>query len=901
MLALLNIASVLLGIFFTYSFIEENRRASAETQQWIARQQLLTHTLKLIALASQPGDEIFYTQDVEQERAALVVADKNFQRYYQQIIHKFSTDTSNQNVASIIAELSQVNESYKQLITEANTTLNLYANGQKNQAASHMALMDRHYASANQTLSTSIERIGYYIEQRMQQEAQEFAEMHNAMLIASVFVILLVGGASLYGLRLALRLRQTAKALEISHREATNFAARMKSVLDTAYDGIITINERGFIESFNPAAERIFGYGAQEVLGKNINILMPEPDHSQHDQYLENYINTGEQKIIGIGREVDAKHKNGTVFPIELAISECNQKDTRLFVGTLKDISERRKSQERLQRYADELAYKGVELEEAKEKADFANRMKSEFLANMSHEIRTPMNGIIGMTSMLMEADLSPLHRERLDIIRQSGEALLEIINDILDISKIEAGSLSLENINFNLYLAVLEIGELLQPRCREKHIELIVRYAPGTPEFVIGDPGRIRQILLNLLGNAIKFTERGHVMLNILSETDASQKTTFTFEVSDTGIGIPDDKLEFIFDKFSQADSATTRKFGGTGLGLAICRRLSRMMGGDVGVKSEIGKGSTFWLNIPLSIGAQETLPMPPSYDLSKTSIIAVDDIEANRRVLAEYAQVAGMRCDVASTGSEALAKIKQSAAMGDPYHIALIDYQMPGMDGAELARCLKEDASLKDTLLILVTSTGIRGEAKDMKELGFCGYLVKPFYSNTLIGIVQMLLTAKASGTEIPFVTRHTVHQSQVIKQPVISLPTNFDARILVAEDNKVNQVMIQQMLASLGCTCDIAINGKEAIQKAAENRYDLIFMDCMMPELSGYEATAHIRQTEIGKLRTTIVALTASALEGDREKCLSAGMDDYLTKPMKKQDLQRMLAKWLESSTP
>ncbi|MEM7620572.1 MAG: PAS domain S-box protein [Pseudomonadota bacterium] len=657
--------------------------------------------------------------------------------------------------------------------------------------------------------------------------------------------------------------------------ELADSTERLQAVLDTVVDGIITINEHGYVEAFNPAAEQIFDYTADEVLGKNVKMLMPENYRKEHDGYISNYKETGDAKVIGVGREVTAQRKDGTLFPMELGISEMHISGKRMFVGIVRDISERKE----------------------KEKAIEANQMKSEFLANMSHEIRTPMNGIIGMTNLLLETDLDIDQRERLDIIRLSADSLLEIINDILDLSKIESGKLSMENVNFNLQLAILEMADVLLPRAQEKNIELIMRYAPGTPEYIIGDPGRIRQILMNLVGNAIKFTEKGYVLINIEAEQTTAQETSLLFEVTDTGIGIPEEKQKLIFENFSQADNSITRKFGGTGLGLSICKKLMSMMYGQIGVHSEKGKGSTFWCRATFPVGEVEKHQEAPKIELKDIPVLIIDDLKVNQKILREYIETKGMVATVCSSGKEALAELHRAVENKQPFPLALIDHQMPNMDGDELAKLIKKEDAIKDTSLIMVTSSGLRGETKQIEDIGFEGFLVKPFYNNVLIDTISMVLNAKQKGYKIPLVTKHTVTQSLMAKKQQQDKPNDLLGHILVAEDNAVNQMVIVQMLKNLGYKVDVAGNGLEAVQMFDKISYDLIFMDCQMPEMSGYEATHTIRNKEDNKdEHATIVALTANAQSGDRQKCLDAGMDDYLSKPVMQDALREMLEKWL-----
>lgn len=683
------------------------------------------------------------------------------------------------------------------------------------------------------------------------------------------------------------------KNLEKDLRDTTSY---LQAVLDTVLDGIITINEAGYIEAFNPAAEKIFGYKTEEVLGRNVKILMPASYQKEHDGYISNYMETGKAKVIGIGREVTAQKQDGTQFPMELGITEMDLSGERKFVGIIRDISERKATEDMMFEYAKDLEIKTLEAETAKEKAFETTRIKSEFLANMSHEIRTPMNGIVGMTSLLLEDRLNEEQRERVRVIRSSGDALLNIINDILDLSKIESGKFVMENINFDLQLACMDILEILKSKAHEKGIELILRYAPQTPEHIIGDPGRLRQILMNLIGNGIKFTEKGSVMLNIEAQEINNKDVTLRFEVVDTGIGIPREKQDLIFESFSQAESSTARKFGGTGLGLAISKKLVEIMGGKIGVSSIENQGTTFWFTIKTPIGVSKAPVHPTNYDLGGVPILVADAHPENQMIFKEYAENANMKVTTCSTQDEAIQELHSASDLKRPYPVAILSHQLPQFDAFHLAKRIKSDEKIKDTRLIMVTLLGVPGESKKVTEHGFSGYLVKPVPSRTLTGVLETILYAKEKREEIPLVTRHTVvNQDSTTKQSE-NKNLRFEAKVLVAEDNRTNQLMITQMLEMMGCELDIASNGREAIDALQEKDYDIVLMDCMMPEMNGYEATEHIRKQEKDDEHITIIALTANALPEDKQKCIDTGMDDYLTKPMQKSDLQNILGKWL-----
>jgi PAS domain S-box-containing protein len=692
--------------------------------------------------------------------------------------------------------------------------------------------------------------------------------------------------------------KQAEEALKVSQQQ-------LADIIDFLPDATFAIDKEGKVIAWNRAMEEMMGISAEAMLGKG-NYEYTLPFYGERRPILIDLVSDPRE-------EVEAKYssvqRKGSVLSGEAFIPSLMGRAAYLIgrasplydfrgnvvgaIESIRDITEHKRAEEALRDANRQLQEAVIRAEAMASEAKAANTAKSEFLSNMSHEIRTPMNGVIGMTGLLLDSDLSAEQRGYAEIVFRSSEALLTLINDILDFSKIEARKLALETLDFDLRTTLADVAEMLAEKADEKRLELVCLVDPEVPSLLRGDPGRLRQVIMNLADNGLKFTDKGEVSIRVSLQSEDERKATVRFSVMDTGIGIPQDRLSILFSPFTQVDGSTTRKYGGTGLGLAISKQLAELMGGNIGVVSEVGRGSAFWFTAVFEKQPElDAAAHDLCADIKGINVLVVDDNETNRLLATTLLRSWGCRFDEAADAEAALSKLRDAAQRGDPFEITLLDMLMPEVDGVELGRRIKAAPELARTHLIMMTSVAQRGDPTHLEQIGFSGYLTKPIRQSQLRECLSLVMgrSAEAPSAHMPsraIITRHTIAEA-----------AKHRVRILLVEDNITNQQVAIAILKKLGYRVDAAVNGFEAVHALQTIPYDLVLMDCQMPEMDGYEASRRIRDKSSGALNSgvPIIAMTAHAMKGDREKCIQAGMSDYIAKPVLPQDLADILERWL-----
>ena len=664
---------------------------------------------------------------------------------------------------------------------------------------------------------------------------------------------------------------------DITKRRQTEDALRdrelqMRSITDSAYDAILMMDPKGNITYWNPAAERIFGYKNDEAIGKNLQqLISPVRYHEANLAAFSKFVESGIVNAVGETIDLEAIRKDKTIVQAQLSLSAVKMSDGWHSVGILRDITQQKKNED--------------ELKKAKTTAEEATNAKSEFLANMSHEIRTPMNAVIGFSELMKKTDLTTKQRDYINKIDTSAKLLLGIINDILDFSKMEAGKLELEHIDFRLDDVINNIMSMNSNKASEKNIELINNVESNVPNAFVGDPLRLGQILINLVNNAVKFTDKGHVLVETELIKTLGNKCRIKFSVSDTGIGLTNEQKDKLFSAFSQADSSVTRRFGGTGLGLTISKRLVELMNGSIFVESEFGVGSTFSFIVDLAIQAEENKKVVRRKNLTNLSVLIVDDNEVSREILKEQISAFGASVMTVGSGREAIREVKNPTEK-KPYDLVIMDWRMPEMDGIEAASTILNDKSIHHMpMAIMVSAYGREEVAKKAESIGIDNFLMKPINQSLLFDTIVNMFDMDKTGMTI---------------QPTVKIDEEAEniqidgVNILLVEDNPINQEVATEILRSAGAIIELANNGKEAVEAVGLRTYDLVLMDLQMPVMGGYEATKLIRADDKNR-ELPIIAMTAHAMQGVEAECIAAGMNDYVSKPIDPQNLFKTIRKW------
>ena len=692
--------------------------------------------------------------------------------------------------------------------------------------------------------------------QRISNRAEEIQEFDNEL------------GIELSSLGELERIEKAIDMLVKSRAEYRHQEAYLRSILETMSEGILVLNDDANIVEVNQSFVSTWGYTLDDIKGKPIQTIFHPRHRPRYEEEIRRYKATGEARAPDTVEILDAADMNGREFPITYVYSKFSFGKEKMFVVTVRDISEQERQK--------------TELIEAKEMAEQATAAKAAFLANMSHEIRTPMNGVMGLLDLVSDTGLNSQQSAMVKTAKVSAESLLNVLNDILDISKIEAGKIDLEKTEFELDSIVEEVVTLFHVAAIDKGLELSCYIDPSLDRRVLGDPTRVRQIASNIIGNAVKFTQEGEVEVRLEVVSRKADLIGVELSVRDTGIGMPAKALDSLFDPFSQADSSTTRKFGGTGLGMAISRQLVELMGGKISAVSEPGKGSRFQVALDLLTATGDESVYENYARLPDTKILVVDDNKTNREIISAYLSNWGIEYELANDASQALKAIQN--AKERPFDVCLTDYHMPDVDGIELARKIKDLSAAKGMVVALLSSGS--AESSLLEEVGISDSLNKPIRHQELFDLIARCRNVVCATKE----------------KELESLPSeSFSGNVLLVEDNKVNQLVAQSLLEKMGLNVDLVVDGEKALEAMRKVDYDLVLMDCLMPVMDGYESTIRRREYEAnqGLERTPIVALTANAMSGDREKCIAAGMDDFLSKPIKLDEMKIKLGVWLSCS--
>ncbi len=895
-LVLLTLAgSIAINQALTHLYAEATR----EAELWSRLQSELASVLPGLAAANSPANDVLESGDVVQESGRFDAAVVAVAPQLQRISRSLAEDLQAPDRAAVLPLVETANRAFWRMVADARQVFAYVRTHEPELAVSRMATMNRQTQAVTSALARAQGQIRTAQVQSLARHALRAARLKEAELIFLVLVTLAVSGVLLQARRVAQRLRgdrqeadrrlaAAAAAVELERARLAAFVEHAPAAIamfDSSFCYVTA--SRRWTETFLAGNTEVAGRPFYEVFSD-----VPRRWRSDLSQVFD-----GEVVSVELERWQPA---GGGVRYLRWEARPWYLPGSRQpgILIMAHDVTQDRE--------------RAIEREQLRDAAESASRAKSEFLATMSHEIRTPMNGVIGCSELLLDTALDGDQRDLAKTVHSSGLSLLSLLNDILDYSKIEAGKMTVEYAPFDLVEVIDEVCVLLGPQYAAKRVDLLVDYANVAPRNLVGDRARVRQVLLNLAGNALKFTASGHVLIEVRSDS----AEVLRIAVTDTGIGIPESVQVALFQKFVQADSSTSRRYGGTGLGLAICRQLTELMGGAIGVESEVGRGSTFWFTLPSTGDVElfvEELPRRVE-ELRGQRVLVVDDIEPNRRIVAAHVSRWGLQHECVADARTALDRLNAAIGEGQPFDVVVSDYLMPDMDGEELGRLIRADERYASTALIMITSSAQRGEAQRMLAAGFDAYLTKPLVraSKLLDALVNSLAKREAlrtdallSSTMAAAVPSQAAPAVESARGPAAvradgASEGERDAQILVVEDNAVNRMLAVRLLQKHGHRADTADNGRLALERLKDRRYRLVLMDCHMPELDGFEATREIRAQEAnGAPRTPIVALSAGATVEEQQQCFDAGMDGFLAKPIMPAELSAVLHRWVAAS--
>ena len=883
LLAAFDLMTVCAGLYLNHRIMNIYTGSVAANRIWADRVAAYSHLGELAAAVDAPGNDVFDTRNVQVESARMHEATMVFDLDLAAQQQDLQANLASEVAAPLVALLDTIAGARKEMTNEAERIFDYFREGHPELAGERMATMDRKYANLNTALLGLRHAVGEIQNQKFKQQMAAATDLQEFEYVLGLLIVLMVAGAMTYGHMIASQIQDDAEQNQRYLSTLTEAEARKRSILDSAADGIVTFDELGQIETFNHAAERMFAYEPGTAIGLDISVLIPHLYDCLWSSQSGQLGDVSSSPTADFSGDHMGRRRDGSKFPLELSVSKVRFGGLPMFTGIVRDTTDRNRTEDALRAAA---------------AAEAASRTKSQFLAHMSHEIRTPLNGVLGMTEMLLDTSLTPTQRRFAETAYRSGESLLGVIGDILDFSKIEAGKLELDNADFNPRELVEEVALLMTEVAEKKGLNLYCHVLQDIPRTLRGDCSRLRQVLTNLVGNAIKFTERGEVVVEVSTQSlvaneDNEMRTMLHFVVKDTGIGIPVDVQNQLFCAFTQVDNSTTRRYGGTGLGLAISKELVERMGGEIGVRSAPGRGAEFWFTLGYAPAA--FVPQPASDGFAGQRVLLLAQHPQRRRRLEQQLRDLGLQVRCAEDGLEGIALVSRSAMERKPFAIVLVDSQLPDMAPDKFAEAA--DKAITGVCLVLIVPVVHRGETKVHGGAAFHARLTSPVRQTELHDLIAGILRPSTTSDDIV----------QPTKIDTIGLG---GVRVLLAEDNLVNQDVARTMLESFGCEVQAVDNGRKALAALQSLQFDIILMDCQMPEMGGYDATAEIRARgllrrrqpieAITPVRLPIIALTANAVKGDREISLAAGMDEHLVKPFSRKSLRQVIERWVLDRT-